>query len=136
MTEHGPEYTARGLPSVYSAAAALPRRWPHAGPDCNGRKPSGTPRAYAIRCLFLGQNEFHVVMRTGNDMHGKQLAYARRSGCARVHRGLDSADIAANHNRYQSGSDLLGSNQCNLSRFYHCVCCFDSCCKSSCLNHS
>ena len=75
-------------------------------------------------------------MRTRNYVNGYDFAELLSSSAACFNSRFNRADISANHNAYESGSDLFASDKNDVSRLYHCVGSFDSCDKTSCFYHS
>jgi hypothetical protein len=50
--------------------------------------------------------------------------------------GLDSADIAADHDAHQTGTDLLGTDEHDIRRFDHSIRRFDSGNQTASFNHT
>ena len=57
-------------------------------------------------------------------------------GSACVDSGLDSADIAADHDGHEAGADLLLADQMNISCLDHGIGCFDSADQAAGLDHA
>ena len=75
-------------------------------------------------------------MRSRNDMGSDDFAQTGSSRTACLDSRLDSADVATDHNAYQTGTDLLRTDQTNICGFNHSIGCFDRGNQTSCFNHT
>ena len=66
-----------------------------------------------------GQQLLHVTVRTGNHVSRNNFAPTSSGSATGLDGGLNSADIAADHDAHQSGTDLLGTIQNNVRRLDH-----------------
>ena len=69
-------------------------------------------------------------------MGAVQLADALCGGGACIDSGLNSADIATDHDGHEAGADLLLADQMNISCLDHGIGCFDSADQAAGLNHT
>ena len=69
-------------------------------------------------------------------MSSNNFAKTASSSTACFNSRLNSADVATNHDAYQTGTDLLGADEGNVSSLNHCISCFDSSYETSGLNHT
>ena len=68
-----------------------------------------------LSLLDYRQNTFNIGVRARDYVLSYQLTKSLCVGCASFYCRLNSAYITANHNGYQTGTDLLGTNQSNVS---------------------
>src|SRR5258706_6719451 len=80
-----------------------------------------TLNASRLRRRFLGQNGFHVCVRTGDDVNAGELAFHGFDGLsAGVGRGFDGGDVADDHRGDQRVADLgHRADEFNVCRFEH-----------------
>jgi hypothetical protein len=64
------------------------------------------------------------------------LTQAGGGSATGLNSGLNSTDIATDHDADQTGTDLLRANQSNVSSLYHCIGSFDSGNETAGFNHT
>ena len=84
--------------------------------DCEGPSRSTNATASVSRPAYgLRQDPLDFGVRPRNDVHRHELADAARGGGAGVGRGLDRADVAADHHGDVAGADVLLADQTTLA---------------------
>ncbi len=69
-------------------------------------------------------------------MYGEQFADSLCSRGSGICRSLNGSYVSADHNGNQAAAYEFSSDQINVSRFYHSVCCLYRADQSLCLDHS
>ena len=66
-----------------------------------------------------GDDLLHFLVRTRNDVHRDQFADPAGGGGAGIRRGLDRADIAADHHAHQARAYILLAGEHHVGGFHH-----------------
>ena len=91
---------------------------------------------YLLKLFNSGQQFFNVCVGTRDYVRSNYFAKSRSCSGTSFYSCLNCANVAANHNAYQTATDLFATDKYNVCSLYHCICCFDCCYQTSGFNHT
>ena len=75
-------------------------------------------------------------MRSRDNVSSDNFAESSSGRTTGFNSGFHSSDVTADHDAYESATDLFRTDKNNVSSLYHSIGSFDSCNKTSGFNHS